>query len=258
MKTRVLIGLVFVLVGGALLLQFTGVGTQAVWNASQGGTWLLPLVSVSALIDSINPCAFSILLLTIAFLFSLGRQRKDILAIGGTYIAGIFVVYVLIGLGILQTLHLFNTPHFMAKVGASILILFGILSITGELFPAFPVKLRIPHAAHGKMAKLMEVGSLPAAFGLGALVGVCEFPCTGGPYLMILGLLHDSGTYVTGLGYLALYNLIFVLPLAVILFAAGDERLLAKAQEFKRTNTRRMRLWGGAAMVALGLAIFAL
>ena len=76
---------------------------------------MLPLVIISSLIDSINPCAFSILFLTIAFLFNLGRNRREIFKIGGVYILGIFVVYLLIGLGILQTLHLFNIPHFMAK-----------------------------------------------------------------------------------------------------------------------------------------------
>ena len=44
-------------------------GTAFVWDLSNGGKLLLPLVLVSALIDSINPCAFSILLLTLAFLF---------------------------------------------------------------------------------------------------------------------------------------------------------------------------------------------
>lgn len=39
--------------------------------------------------------------ITIAFLFSLGAVRAKIMKIGGAYIAGIFVVYLLIGLGIL-------------------------------------------------------------------------------------------------------------------------------------------------------------
>ena len=84
------------------------IGTATLWNLSNGGKWLLPLVGVAALIDSINPCAFSILILTIAFLFSIGKFRSSILKIGGSYIFGIFVVYMLIGLGILQALHIFN------------------------------------------------------------------------------------------------------------------------------------------------------
>lgn len=240
----------------AAFFRYSGNATQILWNISDGGKWLLPLVGVSALIDSINPCAFSILLLTIAFLFSIGRLRSSILKIGGLYILGIFLVYMLIGLGILQTLHLFNTPHFMAKVGAGLLVLLGGINLINEFFPAFPIKLRIPHAAHRKMAELMEKGSLPTAFILGGLVGICEFPCTGGPYLMVLGLLHDQTTYLMGLGYLILYNLIFILPLVIILAIASDKVLLEKAQVWQRKERGIMRIGGGIAMIILGIFIF--
>jgi len=240
----------------AAFFRYSGNATQILWNISDGGKWLLPLVGVSALIDSINPCAFSILLLTIAFLFSIGRLRSSILKIGGLYILGIFLVYMLIGLGILQTLHLFNTPHFMAKVGAGLLVLLGGINLINEFFPAFPIKLRIPHAAHRKMAELMEKGSLPTAFILGGLVGICEFPCTGGPYLMVLGLLHDQTTYLMGLGYLVLYNLIFILPLVIILAIASDKVLLEKAQVWQRKERGIMRIGGGIAMIILGIFIF--
>jgi cytochrome c biogenesis protein CcdA len=260
MNTRlaVLIGIGTLLVASVLFFQLGNVGTTALWNLSNEGRWLLPLVGVAALIDSINPCAFSILILTIAFLLGLGRLRSSILQIGVTYIVGIFLVYMLIGLGILQTLHLFDTPHFMAKVGATLLIALGLVSIATQFFPAFPIKLRIPHAAHNRIATLMERGSLPSAFLLGGLVGVCEFPCTGGPYLMVLGLLHDRATHAAGVGYLMLYNLIFVLPLVIILLVSSDRSLLAKVEAWKKSSTRAMRLWGGNAMIALGLIIFAL
>ena len=61
---------------------------------------------------------------------------------------------------------------------------------------------------------------------------------------------------VAGFGYLILYNLIFVLPLIVILLIASDSTLLAKVQEWKKSKTRNMRLWGGIAMIVLGVIIF--
>lgn len=247
-----------ILAGLVVFFKATPAGTSLLWNASRGGTFLLPLVIVSSLLDSINPCAFSILLLTIAFLFSIGALRKRILAIGGVYILGLFVTYILIGLGILGTLHLFNTPNFMAKVGAILLIVLGVINVLGEIFPSFPIRLRIPHAAHRKMATLMERASYPTAFGLGLLVGVCEFPCTGGPYLMILGLLKDTATYVSGFGYLLLYNVIFVLPLVVILGIASNRTLLGRMQAWQNKDRRIMRYGGGIAMVALGILIFLL
>ena len=231
-------------------------GTAFVWNLSNGGKLLLPLIIVSALIDSINPCAFSILLLTIAFLFSVGKLRSGILKIGSAYILGIFLVYILIGLGLLQTLHIFSTPHFMAKLGATLLVALGFINVINEFFPAFPIKFRIPHAAHSKMAELMEKASLPTAFLLGGLVGLCEFPCTGGPYLMVLGLLHDQATYLKGTGYLLIYNLVFILPLAVILLMASDKILLEKVRAWQQKENRLMRFGGGVAMIILGAIIF--
>lgn len=257
-KIIILIIVGVILFGGMALLRFGGFGTSLLWNFSDGGKWMLPLVAVSALIDSINPCAFSVLLLTIAFLFSVGRLRSGILKVGSSYILGLFLVYIGIGLGILQALHFFNTPNFMAKIGASLLIALGAINVINEFFPRFPIKLRIPQAAHHKMAEFMEKGSLPTAFLLGGLVGLCEFPCTGGPYLMVLGLLHDQATYWVGLGYLLLYNLIFILPLVVILLIASDRLLLEKVEAWQQSERKLMRLGGGMAMVLLGAIIFLL
>jgi cytochrome c biogenesis protein CcdA len=252
------------LVAGSVLLfglvyffRLENIGTVALWDLSDGGKWLLPLVGVAALIDSINPCAFSILLLTIAFLMSVGKVRSSVLAIGSAYILGIFVIYLVIGLGLLQTLHIFDTPHFMAKVGASLLVVLGLINVTKEFVPAFPVRIGIPHAAHRKIAVLMEKASVPTAIVLGGLVGLCEFPCTGGPYLMVLGLLHDHATYFTGVGYLIGYNLIFILPLVLMLLIASDKTLLGKVQAWQQSERKAMRWAGGAAMIALGMFIFA-
>ena len=257
-QLRIFLAIGLILLAAVALFRFGGFGTQVLWSLSNGGKWLLPLVGIAALIDSINPCAFSILLLTIAFLFSIGAARSGILKIGGLYILGIFVVYILIGLGIMQALHLFNTPHFMAKVGALLLILFGGINLINEVWPAFPIKFKIPRVAHLKIAELMEKSSAPAAFLLGALVGLCEFPCTGGPYLMVLGLLHDQATYLKGLAYLLLYNLIFIFPLVIMLLITSNSGLLEKVQQWKKENMRQMKLWSGLAMVALGVIIFLL
>ncbi|KKS44733.1 hypothetical protein A3I25_00760 [Candidatus Nomurabacteria bacterium RIFCSPLOWO2_02_FULL_42_17] len=243
------------LFGVFAFFKWSSAGTDFLWKISNGGTQLLPLVAVASLLDSINPCAFSILILTIAFLLSIGKARGSILKLGSAYVFGIFLVYMLIGLGILQTLHIFNTPHFMAKVGAILLIFLGGINLVNEFFPNFPIKLRISPVAHNKMAEFMEKGSLPAVFLLGILVGLCEFPCTGGPYLMVLGLLHDSTTYLPGLGYLLLYNLIFILPLVIILLIASNQMLLGKVQAWQTKERGWMRLGGGVAMVGLGMLI---
>jgi len=250
-----LVGAAAIIIGLALVLKFYAGASTIIWNISAGGKWLLPLVSITALVDSLNPCAFSILILTIAFLLSIGRLRSNILKIGGVYIFGVFTAYILIGLGLLKILHFFNTPHFMGRVGASLLIALGLINLLQELFPNSPVKLRLPQLSHGLIARVMAKASVPAAFILGGLVGLCEFPCTGGPYLMILGLLHDQVTYFSGLGYLFLYNLIFVLPLVIILALASQKSLLDRIEDWQNRRKKLMRRAGGLAMVALGLII---
>ncbi len=71
-----LVAICALFLGAVLLLRSLVVGGVILWKLSNGGKLLLPLVTVAALVDSINPCAFSILLLTIAFLFSVGRLRS--------------------------------------------------------------------------------------------------------------------------------------------------------------------------------------
>lgn len=241
--------------GAALLLSNYSGATQWLWQVSNQGTWFLPLLVVSALIDSINPCAFSILIVSLIFLFSLGSNTSKVVKYGLVYILGIFVAYFLIGLGILQALHIFDIPHFMSKLGAAMLVIFGTLSILEVLVPSFPIKLGVPHSAHMKMNQLLEKVSIPGMFLLGALVGACEFPCTGGPYLMVIGMLHDARTYWQGAGYLILYNIIFVIPLVLILLTASSPKLVEKVKAVHKDNKRAMKIGAGIAMILLAILI---
>jgi len=258
-RNLILIAAAIVLLFGFALVwkNFSG-SSEWLWSISRGGTLLLPLVAVSALIDSINPCAFSVLIVSIIFLLGLRKTRERILSYGIAYILGVFAVYLLIGLGILQVLHIFNVPHFMSKLAALLLIIFGGINILEVLFPGFPIRFSIPQSAHTKMNTLLEKVTLPGMFALGALVGLCEFPCTGGPYLMILGLLHDTKTYLRGAGYLVLYNIIFILPLVFILALAANKLLIEKIKNFQKTNVRSMKLIAGFLMLLLAFFILSL
>ena len=254
-KTITTLAILVIAILGIIFLKHSSGTATFIWNLSSGGSWLMPLVLVSALLDSVHPCSFSILLITIAFLFGMQMTRKKILQIGGTYVAGIFAAYLLIGLGILRVLHLFNTPHFMGKLGSTLLITFGVINVLNEFFPNFPIKLKIPAFTHTAMGRLMEKTSYWAAFGLGLLVGICQFPCMGGPYLMVIGLLRDQVTYFTGFGYLVLYNVILIIPLVSVLWVAADKTIVDKVQEWKKTNMKGMRFWAGLAMIIIGIII---
>jgi len=258
-KNRVIIlvaSVVFIVV--LLTLKLSPSAAAFLQNAGSAGSWFLPLVVFSAMIDSVNPCAFSVLLLTIAFLGSMSASRAKILQVGASYVAGIFLVYLLIGLGLLKALQFFGMPNFLAKFGAAVVIIFGLINIIGHYFPNFPIKFKIPTASHGKIALLISKASVLAAFILGAMVAIFEFPCTGGPYLVVLTLLNDNSTYFAGVGYLLLYNVVFVLPLAIILILSGSFGLSEWVQKLKADHTGDMKLFGGGAMILLGLLILLL
>ncbi len=215
----------------------------------------LPLLVGSAFVDSLNPCALSVLVLTITFLFGLGRERVDVLAAGGLYILGIFLTYVSIGIGVLGALTLFGIPDFLSKIVAVALVAFGAIEIADGIFPKFPVRLKMPASTHTVLARFIERGSLIASFVLGVLVGLFEFPCVGGPYLFVLGLLHDRATELQGFGYLLLYNVIFILPLAVVLAFASDKEILAKVDKARRENGRAARIVTGIIMIMLAAVV---
>ena len=255
-KIITIIGVLITFIVIIVILKNIPATSSFLWEISKEGSWLLPLVVVSAILDSVHPCSFSILLITIAFLFGMQMSRKKILELGGTYVAGIFVAYFLIGLGLLKVLHLFNTPHFMGKLGATLLIVFGVLNLINRFFPNFPIKLKMPSVSHGAMSKLMDKASFPAVFGLGLLVGICQFPCMGGPYLMVIGLLRDQVTYMSGFGYLLLFNLILIIPLVIVLFISANKNLVEKMEIWKRDNVKEVRLRAGIAMIIVGILIF--
>lgn len=218
----------------------------------------LPVVTSAALLDSVNPCAVSVLLLTIGFLISLEKSRKEVLLIAGVYILAIFITYILIGLGVLSALTFFGIPRAISKFGAVILLLTGTINLLGIYWPKFPIKLQIPQFSKSYIAKNMHRASIPAAWLLGFLVGLFEFPCTGGPYLLILTLLHDSATFFSGALYLIYYNFIFVLPLLVILFLANSQPVLSRIKTWRKTSSRNLELVSSLLMILLSLLIIIL
>ncbi len=216
---------------------------------------LLPTLTLAAIVDSINPCAISVLLLTVGFLFSLNKDRNHILKIGLVYIAAIYAVYVSIGLGILQALTLFGIPRMFGKFGAIFIIGAGVINIINHYFPKFPIKLKIPDNAHPQLAQFIQKATVPSAVILGILVGLYEFPCTGGPYLMILGLLHDKASFIQGLMYLLYYNIIFVAPLIAILWFASQKAVYEKVGKWRNDQMTKLGIWDALIMIILGMVI---
>jgi cytochrome c biogenesis protein CcdA len=216
---------------------------------------LLPAVVLTGLLDSVNPCAFAVILLLIAFLFTIRQSRQRVVQLGLVYIGMIFLVYFAIGLGILRAVSFSSDPHFVARAGSWLLIGLGAINLAEYFFPRFPIKLHMPAAAGDKTNEWLKKATLPATIGVGFLVGLCTFPCSGGIYVSIITLLNAKTTLGWGIGYLALYNVLFVLPLVAILAAAGNRTTAKRWAAWEREHSRRIRLGYGLIMIALGAAM---
>jgi len=96
---------------------------------------------------------------------------------------------------------------------------------------------------------------LPAALILGVLVAMFELPCTGGVYLAILSLLANDMTRTAAIPYLFLYNLIFVLPLFIILILMFKGSSAEKLESWRKKKRKYMKLFTGLFMIALGIVM---
>ncbi len=213
---------------------------------------MLGLVIVTGFLDGIHPCGFTVLLFFVAFLLSIKRSRKQILAMGGLYILGVFLAYLAIGLGIMQAVAIFE-PHFMAKAGAVLLLAVGTISIKDGLMGTSTLK--IPEFTKPYLARFLEKGTMLAAFIAGILVGLCAFPCVGGLYVAIITLLTAQGIDSWNLALLVIYNIMFVAPLILALIFSSSEKVLESLEEKEKKNRKGFKLFMGALMLLFGLYI---
>jgi len=214
----------------------------------------LTAILVAAAIDSINPCAFAVLIFLLAYLTSLGERRR-IAIVGCTYIATVFVVYFIAGLGLLTVVQQTGLTGIVFMFAAVIAILAGLINIAEVLLKREIFTLVIPVSQKDAIDRYIKKASVPSAIILGAFVSMVELPCTGGVYLAILGLIGDRMTLAEGIPYLLLYNLIFVLPLILILLVIYWGGTPERMEAFRMGSRRGVRLLMGFIMVALGVAM---
>jgi cytochrome c biogenesis protein CcdA len=215
----------------------------------------IPLVVASALIDSVNPCAFSVLIFLLISIVAL-EDRRRILMVGGVYIAAVFIFYLLSGFGLFTIVSLSGFSRALSLIGATVAVVLGVISVLDVLRNRDEFLIAIPASKKEQIERYISTATLPAAFALGIFVGIFELPCTGGIYLAILGLMSRSYTLMEGLPYLILYNFIFVLPLILILLLVAYGLAPERANEWRVRHRRTLRLIVGLAMIAIGIIIF--
>lgn len=192
-------------------------------------------VIAAGLIDGVNPCAFATIIFFVSYLAISGRRSREILSVGTAFTLGVFLAYLLIGVGFwkfLQTIEILTIlgrwVYLLTAVLCLFLAFFSILDYPkarrGEIRD---MALNLPHGLRMRINKLIRQSRTAqtyvwTAFLTGLAVSIIELACTGQVYLpTIIFVMRVPSLRVRAFIYLLLYNLLFVSPLVVIFTLAS-------------------------------------
>jgi len=215
-----------------------------------------------ALTDSINPCALSVLLMMlIAVTTYHPKNRKQVLWSGLAFIAAVFVTYFIYGLLIVkafEVLQAFSNVRLYLYKGLAVgAIVLGLLELKDFFFyKPGGVGTEMPLFLRPKVQKILaRITSPLGAFGLGMFVTLFLLPCTIGPYIILGGML-SFGEFFQSIPILSLYNLIFVLPMIVIVFLIFfGSKDIKQISSWREKNIRILHLIIGLVFILLGTAM---
>ena len=218
-------------------------------EAAQGAgenRWLQKLtlggVVAGGLVDGINPCAFTTIIFFLSMLAYLKRSRREMIVVSVSFIAAMFVTYLLVGAGLLLAVKALSVEK-----GISRWLTYAVAALTfafagWSLFDAVrfglgvskpKMALGMPNSIKQRVHKVIREGLktrrlVMGAITVGFLVTLLEGVCTGQVYGPII-LMLKTQYWPQALAYLVLYNLLFVLPLIILtlltLWGVSSERL---------------------------------
>lgn len=219
------------------------------------------IVVAAALADSINPCVFGVLIFLLAYMTRVFKNTARMLLAGFIYIAAVYLTYFLLGVGIFTLAYTAGFAKPFYWFAASVAIFAGLFEIKDYFWYGKGFSLQmIPGASERikKYSRMMEklevkhpVLSLAVAAFLGIFVVFVELPCTGAPYLAILGML-SRGDYAAGIPMLLLYNLVFILPLFFIVGLVYSGFTSKRLEKWRIEHRGLMRLVIGLFLLVLG------
>jgi cytochrome c biogenesis protein CcdA len=235
-----------------------------------------PLVTIAGLVDGINPCAIGMMVTLLGYLIVFGSPIKSkiinhkskieiknnnrrILRIGLAYIASVFVTYLIIGLAFYTTVSQIQqiAGGVVNKVIGVVLGIAGAIMLKDVVWPESPIHLRIPGVSREKLMKLIEKVSVPAAILLGIAVTVLETPCSLPLYVGTATVLSNSGMPLpVVVGYFLYYNLLFVLPLIIILVLMLKGKKIVEMREWEHKAEKWMKLVLGILLIGFAAWLF--
>lgn len=217
---------------------------------------------VAALLDSINPCVFGVLIFLIAFMNTVFKSKRMMLLGGLLYTGVVYITYFLLGLLLLNLAINTGFAALFYLIAALIAILAGLFEIKDyfwygkgfslQMLPGGAERIKYYTAKIEKLEKKHPSVLLLSTALLGVFVVFVELPCTGAPYLAVLALV-SHGLYAKAIPLLLLYNFIFVLPLFVIIMVAYFGTTSETLENWRKENKGLMRLGVGLFLLALGV-----
>jgi cytochrome c biogenesis protein CcdA len=209
------------------------------------------VVALGGLLDGFNPCAISTLIFFMSVLAVARAAPRTRLLVGVSFISASFLVYMGLGLGFL---YVFRQAPSFTTVKRVVETVLGLCMIPLALFSfrdafrfrksqrADDVTLQIPKAFKTRIHSLMRSrlgtgGSILSGLVTGAGVTVLESVCTGQSYVPVLMymLKKDCSNFCVWL-LLIVYNLLFVLPLAVVFVCFHRGMQLTALIEWSKRN----------------------
>lgn len=221
----------------------------------------------AGLIDGLNPCAFATLVFFISYLAFTGRRGRDILFVGLFFSLGVFLTYLLVGLGLLKVV---QSLSFFTALGRWVYLVTALLCVVlaaltfRDFFKAREGKvgemtLKLPLRLRRRIHQVIREGAqmrafVGVAFFTGFVVSLIELACTGQVYLpTIVYVLSQPELAARAFFYLVLYCLMFILPLIVVFVLSYFGTTSEQLGQFVNRNTAAIKLATGAVFVGLAL-----
>ena len=214
-------------------------------------------VFAAGLFAGFNPCLLAILaFLASSMLASTGR-RRDILAMVVAFSLGMFMVYIIFGVGLFSALQEKSTAAMFRSVLAAILLFLGLMQLLdARRLQSGGTSIFRTDWTKKYVSGVVASRRLSSYFLLGALFSLVRAPCVGGMYIAIIGMISSHGYASSGLLYLVIYNLGIALPVLLLggIIALGMSP--EQVDNFRNKHRIAIRLITGFTLIAMAPVIY--
>ena len=218
----------------------------------------LPVLTVVlGALDSVNPCSFFVLLFLLSILLYT-KSRKRMILIGGIFVFFSGFIYFLLMVAIHNVIQFIEQQLIIAAFAGAIAIIFGALNIKDYFFFKKGLSASIPESQKPKlykqMRKLVKITAIPSLISgtivLAISANTVELLCSFNLPLIYTSILSNYS--LSGFEYymyIFFYNIIYIIPLLIIVAAVVITLGKWKLSELQG---RMLKLFSGIMILCLG------